>query len=67
MELAKTGWVDLVKRNIKKELKDENIVNTTLEEEKMHQARRLNVRCRENPSLCADRETEPQGFWTRRI
>ena len=26
-----------------------------------------NVRCRENPSLCADRETEPPGFWTRRI
>ena len=44
MELAKTGWVDVVKRNIKKELKDENIVNTTLEEEKMRQARRLNVR-----------------------
>ena len=44
MELAKTGWVDVVKRNIKNELKDENIVNTTLEEEKMRQARRLNVR-----------------------
>ena len=25
------------------------------------------TRCRENPSLCADRETEPLGFWTRRI
>ena len=24
-------------------------------------------RCRENPSLCADRETKPPGFWTRRI
>ena len=23
--------------------------------------------CRENPSLRADRETEPPGFWTRRI
>ena len=44
IELAKTGWVDVVKRNIKKEIKDENIVNTTLEEEKMRQARRLNVR-----------------------
>ena len=44
MELAKIGWVDAVKRNIKKQLKDENIVNTTLEEEKMRQARRLNVR-----------------------
>ena len=44
IELAKTGWVDVVKRNIKKELKDENIVNTTLDEEKMRQARRLNVR-----------------------
>ena len=21
----------------------------------------------ENPSLCADRETKPPGFWTRRI
>ena len=39
MELAKTRWVDVVKRNIKKELKDENIVNTTLAEEKMHQVR----------------------------
>ena len=37
------GWVDVVKQNIKKEIKDENIVNTTLEEEKMCQARRLNV------------------------
>ena len=44
MELAKTRWVDVVKRNTRKELKDENIVNTTLEEEKMHQARCLNVR-----------------------
>ena len=25
------------------------------------------ARCRENPSLCADRETEPPEFWTRRI
>ena len=25
IELAKTGWVDVVKRNIKKEIKDENI------------------------------------------
>ena len=24
-------------------------------------------RCRENLSLCADREAEPPGFWTRRI
>ena len=24
-------------------------------------------RCRENPSLCADCEAEPPGFWTRRI
>ena len=37
MELAKMGWVDVVKRNIKKKKKkDGNIVNTTLEEEKMH-------------------------------
>ena len=43
-ELAKTRWVDVVKRNTRKELKDENIVNTTLEEGKMHQARCLNVR-----------------------
>ena len=44
MELAKTRWVDVVKRNINKELKDKNIVYTTLEEEKMCQAWRLNVR-----------------------
>ena len=43
MELVKMGWVDVVKRNIKKEVKDVNIVSTTLEEEKMWQARRLNV------------------------
>ena len=30
MELSKTGWVDVVKCNLKKELKDENFVNTTL-------------------------------------
>ena len=24
-------------------------------------------RCREYPSICVDRETEPPGFWTRRI
>ena len=47
LELAKMGWVDVVKQNIKKEIKDENIVNTTLEEEKMCQARCLNVRFRE--------------------
>ena len=44
MELAKTRWVYVVKRNTRKELKDENIVNTTLEEEKMRQARCLKVR-----------------------
>ena len=27
----------------------------------------LLIRCRENPALRADRETEPPGFWTRRI
>ena len=43
MELVRTGCVDVVKRNTKKEIKDKNIVNTTLEEEKMCQARRLNV------------------------
>ena len=43
MELAKTGWVDVVKRNIKKEIKDENIVNTILEEEKMRRAQCLNI------------------------
>ena len=26
MELAKTGWVDVVKRNIKKEIIDENLL-----------------------------------------
>ena len=40
VELAKTGWVDIVKRNIKKEIKDKNIVNTKLEDEKLCMARR---------------------------
>ena len=44
MEVAKTGWVDIVKRNIKTQIKEEHIVNTTLEEEEMRQARRLNIR-----------------------
>ena len=44
MELAKTGWVEILKWNIKNEIKYENIVNTTLEEEKTHHARHLNVR-----------------------
>ena len=44
MEVAQTGWVEIVKRNIKKEIKEDHIINTTLEEEKMRQARRLNVR-----------------------
>ena len=45
MEKEKTGWVDIVKRNIKNEIiKEDHIVHTTLEEEKMRQGRRLNVR-----------------------
>ena len=60
MELAKPGWVD-VKRNIKKELKDENIVNTTLKEEKMCQARRLNVRVtRLNEGVSPDEDAQTQ-------
>ena len=43
MELVRTGCVDVVKRNTKKEIKDKNIVNTTLEEEKMCQGWHLNV------------------------
>ena len=44
MEVAKTGWVYIVKRNIKIQIEEEHIVNTTLAEEKMRQARLLNIR-----------------------
>lgn len=50
LEATKEGWVEVVKKNIKKEAREEAqkeevlIVHTTLEEEKMRQARRLNVR-----------------------
>ena len=45
MEVAKIGRVDVVfQQYVKKQIKDKNIVNTTLEEEKMSQARCLNVR-----------------------
>ena len=50
LEASKEGWVEVVKKNIKKEAREEAqkeevlIVHSTLEEEKMRQARRLNVR-----------------------
>ena len=50
LEATKDGWVEVVKKNIKKEAREEAqkdevlIVHTTIEEEKMRQARRLNVR-----------------------
>ncbi|MCO5580339.1 hypothetical protein L7F22_034205 [Adiantum nelumboides] len=50
LEASKNGWVEVVKKNIKEEAREEArkeeilMVNTTLEEEKMRQARRLNVR-----------------------
>ena len=50
LEATKEGWVEVVKKNIKKEAREEAqkeevlMVHTTLEEEKMRQARRLNVR-----------------------
>lgn len=50
LEATKEGWVEVVKKNIKKEAREEAkkeevlIVHTTLEEEKMRQSRRLNVR-----------------------
>ena len=33
----------------------------------LHRLELRRLRCREDPSLCADRETKPPGFWTRRI
>ena len=47
MEAKQEGWVEVVKKNLRKEAKEEvqkDIVHTTLEEEKMRQARRLNIR-----------------------
>ena len=50
LEATKEGWVEIVKKNIKREAREEAqkeevlIVHTTLEEEKMRQAPRFNVR-----------------------
>ncbi|WP_447383772.1 hypothetical protein, partial [Streptococcus pneumoniae] len=47
MEAKQEGWVEVVKKNLHRETKEEvrkDIVHSTLEEEKMRQARRLNVR-----------------------
>lgn len=50
LEATKEGWVEVVKKNIKEEAKEEAkkdevlIIHTTIEEEKMRQARRLNIR-----------------------
>ncbi|MCO5559743.1 hypothetical protein L7F22_013345 [Adiantum nelumboides] len=50
MDAKKEGWVEVVRKNLRKEVKEEAkkgehfIIQTTIEEEKMRQARRLNVR-----------------------
>ncbi len=50
MDAKKEGWVEIVRKNLRKEVKEETqidehlIVQSTIEEEKMRQARRLNVR-----------------------
>lgn len=50
LEATKEGWVEVVKRKIKNEAKEEAhkeellLVHSTIEEEKMRQARRLNIR-----------------------
>lgn len=47
MEAKQEGWVEAVKKNLHKAAKEEvqkDIVHSALEEEKMRQARRLNVR-----------------------
>lgn len=50
LEAAREGWVEVVKKNLKKEVKEDAkkeellMVHTTLEEEKMRHARRLNIR-----------------------
>lgn len=41
MEAKQEGWVEIVKKNIRKET---DIVHTTIEEEKMRRARKLNTR-----------------------
>lgn len=44
LEATKQGWVVVVKKNIKREAKEEVlIVHTILEEEEMRQAKRLNI------------------------
>eukprot|EP00250_Pteridium_aquilinum_P020100 c24701_g2_i1 orf=107-652(+) len=50
IDAKKDGWVEVVKKNLKKEAKEEAqkdeavIIHTTIEEEKMRHARRLNIR-----------------------
>lgn len=50
MDAKKEGWVEVVRKNLRKEAKEEVqkgehlIIQTTIEEEKMRQARRLNIR-----------------------
>ncbi|KAH7431269.1 hypothetical protein KP509_08G040000 [Ceratopteris richardii] len=49
LETKKDGWVEVVKKNLRQEAKKNHheeihIVHTTIEEEQMRQARRLNVR-----------------------
>lgn len=45
LEATREGWVEVVKKNLKKEVQeDSNMVQSTLNEEKMRRARRLNIR-----------------------
>ena len=45
MEAAREGWVEIVKKNIKKEVqKDAQVMQSTFDEEKMRRIRRLNIR-----------------------
>lgn len=50
LEAKQSGWVEVVKKNIRKEVREETqreenqIIHTTIEEEKMRHARRLNIR-----------------------
>ena len=44
MEAAREGWVEIVKKNIKKEVqKDAQVMQSTFDEEKMQRIRRLNI------------------------
>lgn len=72
IEAKRDGWVEVVKKNMKKEVKEEVkeetkverelegtlLVNATIEEEKMRQARKLNVRVTGLEETTADKDGE---------